>query len=99
LLLVQTDSSNKLILIADRNENYYGGLLNNTKTSYSFVITLHIQNLLQQYILDPNYKEKYTLILIIPSDNPITAAPVIIKNLDAQGKKVTKLKIWYSRVK
>jgi hypothetical protein len=95
LLLLQTDLLNQLISIADRTENYYGGLLNTAKTSYSFIITRYFQQLLKEYAKDPNFIEKNTLTLIIPSDNPITASPVILKNA---GDKVVKLKIWYSRL-
>lgn len=98
LLLIKTDSSNNLLSIIDRDESYYGGLLNASKTSYSFIITRYIQQLLKEYLKDPNYIEKYTLTLIVPSDNPISAAPVIIKNKDAAGNKVAKIKIWYSNL-
>jgi hypothetical protein len=99
LLLLKTDTANKFVSIIDHDyENYFGGLLNSSKTSYSFVITRYIQQLLQEYVKDPNYIDKYTLTLIIPSDNPITAAPVILKNIDASGNKLVKLKLWYSKL-
>ena len=98
LLLLKTDTANKLISIIDRTENYYGGLLNASKTSYSFIITRYLQQLLKEYTLNPSYVEPYTLTLIVPSDNPITAAPVMLKNIDAGGKKVVNLKLWYSKL-
>lgn len=98
LLLVQTDSLNRFISIIDHDkEYYYGGLLNSSKTAYSFIITRYFQNLLKEFKLNPNYKDPNTLTLIIPSDNPISAVPVILKNTDG-GKQVIKLKVWYSKM-
>lgn len=101
LLLIQTDSSNKFSSIIDHddlNSGYYGGLLNTAKTAYSFTITRYFQQLLQQYKLNPLYIEKKTLTLIIPSDNPITASPVLLLNRDQNNKPAFKLKIWYSKM-
>ena len=98
LLLVKSDAQNQLTNIADRLEVFYGGLLNKSKTGYTFIITRHIQQLLQEYLKNPYYIDKYTLTLIIPSDNPIIASPVLLLNRDQNNKPAITLKIWYSKM-
>jgi hypothetical protein len=97
LLLLKSDAAGQLYNIADRTEPHYNGKLNVTKGYFTFGLTRHIQNLVQQYYQDSLYHNPYTLNLIIPTDNPITATPLILKNI-SQGKRTIKLKLVYSKL-
>jgi hypothetical protein len=72
--------------MVDRYETYYGGKLDNNTGSYSFVVTRYVQDLVNQYLKDSLFVSKYRLNLIIPSDNPILAVPLILSNLNNQGR-------------
>jgi len=97
LLLLLTDSSNTNYSMTDRYEDYYGGKYNASNNTYSFIITRYIQNSVNQFLKNPNYKSKYKLNLIIPSDNPILAYPMVLSNINTSGKTTTELKIYYTK--
>ncbi|NLJ06839.1 MAG: DUF4270 domain-containing protein [Sphingobacteriales bacterium] len=98
MILLLSDSANKNYSMVDRYETYYGGKLDNNTGSYSFVVTRYVQDLVNQYLKDSLFVSKYRLNLIIPSDNPILAVPLILSNLNNQGKAMTSFKIYYSRL-
>lgn len=98
LILLLTDKKNQNYSLTDRLEPYYGGKLNKVTGTYSFVITRYIQDLISQYLKNPDFVSNYQLNLIIPSDNPILAVPLVLANLE-NGQAATKLKIYYSRLK
>jgi len=99
LILLVTDSSNVNYSIIDRYEDYYGGKYNKNNQNYSFIITRYIQDIVDNYRENQNFKSKYKLNLIIPSDNPILATPLILSNIDKIGNTVTELKIYYTKLK
>ncbi len=97
LLLLGLDDENNYTAIPDRLEDHYGGYLQD-EDHYSFVITRYVQQLLKLYEDDPNYFQDYTLNLIVPSDNPISANPVVIRQFNTQGNQDVKLRISFTKL-
>ena len=98
LLLLKTNEKNENLALPDRFENYFGGFYDPVKMEYRFVITRHIQELLKNYYQNPDYEDKYRFHLIIASDNPIIADPLIIQNLDGNGKAASVLKLSFTQL-
>jgi hypothetical protein len=102
LLLLNSDSLNRNLSLIDRLEtvkSYYGGKYIDAGKEYTFTITRHLQELLVNYYKDKDYKGDFGLNLIIPSDNPISASPLILLQKNQSGEKVAYLKIAYSKLK
>ncbi len=70
----------------------YGGLWRPTEKSYAFVMTRHIQNVLDRYRITPNYNQpgglRYEgMNLYIPSDNPLSGRRLILKPTNLKDPK------------
>jgi hypothetical protein len=91
LLLLQTDTNNENYVIIDRYESYFDGAYNEENGIYSIVITRFIQQELLNYYNDINYESEYDLNLIIPSDNPIVADPLVLKANTDYSSAILKL--------
>jgi hypothetical protein len=97
LLLLQTDKDNTNFAIIDRYEDYFDGIYNPQTESYSIIITRFIQKELVNYYNDTNYESEFDLNLIIPSDNPIVADPLVIRANQDLSSAILKLS--YTKVK
>ena len=98
LLLLNSDKYDNNIGIDDRLDYSYGGTLSDDETEYRFVITKHMQNLLLEYRKNQNYKEDYGLNLIVPSDNPIIANPLILLNKHSNGSQAVTLRLYFTKL-
>jgi len=93
LLLLKNDSVNSNYALPDRTESYFNGIYDAVNMEYRFVITRYIQDLLIKYYENPDYTEEYSLNLIIPSDNPLIADPLLLKNMDINGNPKSILRL------
>jgi hypothetical protein len=87
IFVQNADSLGRNELIRDILENpiYYGGRFDATKGEYRFNINRHIQYLLNQY-LNNNRNVNYGLNLLIPADNPVSAARVMLNMTPGSAK-------------
>ncbi|MCX6352878.1 MAG: DUF4270 family protein [Bacteroidetes bacterium] len=77
----------------------FDGKWNAQKQSYNFIITHHIQNLLERYKKQPGYVDANGMNLFIPADNPLTAKRVILATRYATTGKKPKLKLIYTNLR
>lgn len=110
LLLLQPsekDSSNAFIIdlidrIAPPSPSWigfsnYGGTYDAANERYVFRFTRHLQGLLDEYYLNGIDKNR-GLYLVVPSDNPVTPARLILDNdTTGNGRKI-ELKITYTKL-
>lgn len=97
LLLLKTNKDNINYIIIDRYEDYFDGIYNPETGSYNLVITRYIQQELVHYYNDKNYVSSFDLNLILPSDNPIAADPLVLRaNQDTLS---AILKLSYTKLK
>lgn len=92
LQLVGSDSLGANIFIKDlayESSAYYGGSYNSTYKQYRFNIARHLQHLLNEYKANRNVN--YGLYLLVPVDNPFTAARVVLDSRKNLGKIRLKL--------
>ncbi|MFC2113964.1 DUF4270 family protein [Bacteroidota bacterium] len=97
LLLLKTNKDNVNFALIDRFESYFDGVYDPVNGSYSIIITRYVQEELLNYYNDPDYKSDYQLNLIIPSDNPIIADPLVLRANQDLSSAILKLS--YTRVK
>lgn len=97
LLLLNTNKENENLTLLDRYEDHYGGTFVEDKDAYSVILTRHLQLLLNSYANDADFDADYGLNLIIPSDNPIIAMPLILLQKESNGSYTTKLRLHYTR--
>jgi hypothetical protein len=98
LLLLNSDKYDNNTGIDDRLDYSYGGTLSDDETEYRFVITKHMQNLLLEYRKNQNYSKDYGLNLIVPSDNPIIANPLILLNKHTNGSQAVTLRLYFTKL-
>lgn len=92
LQLVGSDSLGANIFIKDlalESASYYGGAYNSSYKQYRFNIARHIQYLMNEYKANRNVN--YGLYLLVPVDNPFTAARVVLDSRKNLGKIRLKL--------
>ena len=92
LQLVGSDSLGANIFIKDlafESSSYYGGGYNSSYKQYRFNIARHMQYLLNEY--KSNRNVNYGLYLLVPVDNPFTAARVVLDSRKNLGKIRLKL--------
>jgi hypothetical protein len=98
LILLTSNQANQNINIADRYESHYGGTYDPVNQIYRFGITRYVQQLLKDYYENPGSVNDFGLRLIIPSDNPVIANPLILKNHDLSGIQFIKLRVYYTKL-
>ena len=82
----------------------YGGTWRPSQRSYSFILTHHIQNVIDRFRKMPNYNKpgglQYQgLNLFIPSDNPLTSNRIILQNTNSLNiKSGPYLRIIYTKI-
>ena len=98
LRLLSCDSlgRNDFLLDQTLGASYYGGQYNETTGEYKFNIIRHLQYVLSEY-KQRNRNVNYGLNLIVPADNPLTAARAILDT--DQTKRKVKLKLTYTVIK
>jgi hypothetical protein len=87
IFVQDSDSLGQNQLIRDILENptYYGGRLDEIKGEYRFNINRHIQYLFNEYV-NNNRNMNYGLNLLVPADNPVTAARLILNTEPGNAK-------------
>jgi hypothetical protein len=76
---------NQLIRDILENPTYYGGRIDEVKGEYRFNINRHIQYLLNEYV-NNNRNMNYGLNLLVPADNPVNAARLILNTEPGNAK-------------
>lgn len=110
LLLLQPsekDGSNAFILdlidqIAPLSPSWigfgnYGGIYDEANEQYVFRFTRHLQDLLDAYYIDGEDNNR-GFYIVIPSDNPVTPARVILDNDTTGSGRAIELKITYTKL-
>lgn len=87
IFVQDSDSLGQNQLIRDILENptYYGGRLDEVRGEYRFNINRHIQYLFNEYI-NNNRNVNYGLNLLVPADNPVSAARLILNTEPGNAK-------------
>lgn len=77
LLLVSRDSNGRNDFVADQllEPNLYGGALNPTESKYSFNVTRHVQDILNQKVHNGKNLNR-GFYLIVPVDNPVSSSRI-----------------------
>ncbi|MCC7298720.1 MAG: DUF4270 family protein [Bacteroidia bacterium] len=78
-------------LLRDAGNSTFGGVYNEAKGTYTFIITRHIQDMMNSWHLDGK-NENYGLFLTVPTGEPVLAARTAIDHTK------TKLRITYTKL-
>jgi hypothetical protein len=78
----------------------YGGGWRPGEKTYSFVLTRHIQNVLDRYRKNQAYRTYQGLNLFIPGDNPMSSGRIILNNFNSKNpvKNGPYLRLIYTKI-